>query len=177
MGFLRPPIPANADGQMQEFHIKAGFIYKFLFFTEWPADAFASDKAPIRIGIVGRNPFGTIFKKVENSLVDGRRLRVKVLGTDPPLETLKQCHLLFFSSSLENEIESRLQPLKKLPVLTVSDTRNFIHRGGMIHFVTEGDKVSFVINRTAAAQVGIAFRYRLLRLAAEVVENNHSDQD
>ena len=172
LGFLSLLLLSNAYGQPREAQIKAGFIYKFLFFTEWPAKAFVSDDTPIIVGIVGRNPFGDIFKKVEGNLVDGRKLLVKRFAKDVSAERLKQCHVLFISSSLKDNIGPLLQSLKNSPVLTVSEVNNFTHRGGMINFVTEGNKVAFVINRAAAERVGIGFRYRLLRLATQVVEKN-----
>src|SRR2546430_10467223 len=39
-----------------EYLIKAGFIYNFAKFVEWPSAAFAQPDSPIVIGILGTDP-------------------------------------------------------------------------------------------------------------------------
>ena len=41
-----------------EYELKASFLFRFTEFVEWPAGAFASREAPLRICIVGPDPFG-----------------------------------------------------------------------------------------------------------------------
>ena len=51
-----------ADQVAREYQLKAVFLYNFAQFTEWPADAFADEKSPIVIGIVGTDPFGATLE-------------------------------------------------------------------------------------------------------------------
>jgi hypothetical protein len=151
-------------------HIKAGFLYKFLFFAEWPEEAFNTDEAPIMIGILGKDPFGDIFQKIEGQDVEGRKLIIKRFNKDTSAEALRQCHLLFISPSLKAEIGKLLASLKGHPVITVSEVNKFTYLGGMINFVKKKNKVAFEVNRAAAERAGIKFRSRLLRVAARVIE-------
>jgi hypothetical protein len=42
---------AHAQREAQEHEVKAAFLYRFLSFIEWPAQAFRDAKAPIAIGV------------------------------------------------------------------------------------------------------------------------------
>ena len=75
--------PNSSDSS--EYLIKAGFIFNFAKFVEWPATAFAQPDSPIVIGILGTDPFGTIIDQiVQNKKIGARGFVVKRLkwGTD-----------------------------------------------------------------------------------------------
>jgi len=46
------------DSELPEYVVKAGFLFNFAKYVEWPADAFDKPDSPISIGIVGADPFG-----------------------------------------------------------------------------------------------------------------------
>ena len=154
-----------------EYQIKAGFIYKFLLFAEWPEAASGAPETTITIGILGDDPFGNAFRPIEGQTVDGKTLAIKRFEKGTPCEMLRRCRLLFISPSLKDDIEEILASLKDHPVLTVSEVRLFVDSGGMINLTTKKDRVRFEINKAAAEHVGIKFRSRLLRVASRVVED------
>jgi hypothetical protein len=41
----------------------AVFLFNFTQFTEWPRSAFASEEAPLVIGIIGADPFGKYLEE------------------------------------------------------------------------------------------------------------------
>src|SRR5438045_7114252 len=87
--------PNSSDSS--EYLIKAGFIYNFARLVEWPATAFAQPDSPIVIGIWGTDPFGPVIDQVlDGKRVNGRGFVVKRLKS---LNDLKDCHILFVSSS------------------------------------------------------------------------------
>jgi len=47
-----------------EYLIKAGFIYNFAKFVEWPSTSFPQSDAPIVIGILGTDPFGSVLDRI-----------------------------------------------------------------------------------------------------------------
>lgn len=157
--------------QDREYSLKAGFLYKFLLFAQWPEAAFSDPEAPIIIGIHGENPFGDLFDMVAGQSVNGRKLLIKHLEQTAAGPLLEQCHLLFITASMAGREEAVLAALHRRPVLTVSELTGFAEKGGMIHFRMNDDKVSFVINKTAADRVGIKLRAKLLRVAARVLED------
>jgi len=154
-----------------EYQIKAGFLYKFLLFAEWPEEAYPEPDDTIIIGIIGKDFFGNAFAPVEGEIIDGRKLIVRKFKEDVSTATLEKCHILFISSSLKKKISKILKSLNECPVMTVSEVKWLTQTGGMINFIIKGNRVGFEINMSAAERVGIKFRSKLLRIAHRIVVN------
>lgn len=159
---------ASAEPE-REYMIKAGFLYKFLMFAQWPDQVFERSQNTITIGILGENPFGDFFDVVEGNVVNGRKLAICHYSKDTGIDELKQCHLLYIGPSMEDCIKEILEALKDYPVLTVSGINGFGEAGGMIHFIMDRNNVTFAINNAAVTKAGIRIRSKLLRLAADVI--------
>ncbi len=159
-----------ADEPVKEFKLKAAFLYKFIFFADWPEKAFDESESTISIGILGEDHFGDVFKKIEGESINGRKLIIRKFGKDFRPENLRICQILFISRSLDDKVEFILSSLKDYPVLTVSETPTFIESGGIISFVTKEERVSFEIHKIATERVGIKIRAQLLRVAVRVIE-------
>src|SRR5467141_4576264 len=87
---------AGDASDSSEYLIKAGFIYNFAKFVEWPAAAFAQPDSPIVIGILGTDPFGNLIDRiVENKKIGARGFVVKRLKWNTDLKDLKECKILF----------------------------------------------------------------------------------
>ncbi len=155
----------------REYQIKAGFLYKFLLFAEWPEEAYSEPGNTIIIGIIGKDSFGNAFEPVEGKIIDGRKLIVKKFKEDVSTAALEKCHILFISSSLKNKMNKILKALDECPVITVSEVKGFTQTGGMINFLKKGNRVGFEINTSAAESAGIKFRSKLLRVAHQIVVN------
>ena len=142
--------------------MKAAFLYNFAKFVEWPGDPDAS----LILGILGDDPFGAaIDQLVAGKTVNGRALAVKRLkwGQD-----LRQCQILFISSSEQKRLPQIIASLRGASVLTVGETDAFLSSGGIIRFVLEGSKVRFEINAGAAEQAHLKLSSKLLALAKNV---------
>jgi len=149
-----------------EYLIKAGFIFNFAKFVEWPQTTFAQPDSPIVIGILGTDPFGAIIDQiVQDKKIGGRGFVVKRLkwGADP--KDLKECKILFVGASERIHIDELVQIVRGLPILTVGETPGFAERGGVIRLVLEDNKVRFEVNVDAAHQAGLTISSRLLTLA------------
>jgi len=149
-----------------EYLIKAGFIYNFAKLVEWPTISFAQPDSPIVIGILGEDPFGaTLDKIVADKKINGRGLAVKRLKWSRDLKDLKDCNILFVSTSEKEHIESVIDAMKGLPILTIGDAPGFAKRGGVMNFVLEDNKVRFEVNVEAAKHADLTISSRLLTLA------------
>jgi|TARA_B100002003_G_C13952523_1_gene461766 hypothetical protein len=155
----------------REYRIKAGFLYKFLLFAEWPEEAYSEPGNTIIIGIIGKDYFGNAFEPVEGEIIDGRKLIVKKFKENVSPVALEKCHILFISSSLKKKMSKILKSLSERPVITVSEVKGFAQTGGMINFLRKGNRVGFEINTSTAESAGIKFRSKLLRVAQRIVVN------
>ncbi len=149
-----------------EYLIKAGFIFNFAKFVEWPPTTFAQPDSPIVIGILGTDPFGTIIDHiVQDKKIGGRGFVVKRLKWGAEAKDLRECKILFVGASERAHIDELVQIVKFLPILTVGETPGFAEHGGVIRFVLEDNRVRFEVNVDAARQGGLTISSRLLTLA------------
>ncbi len=159
-----------APSLSNEYRLKAGFCYRFLLFSNWPESSFAEEPNTIIIGILGANKFGDAFDAVEGTPVNNRKLRIVHFEGTASIDSLKSCHLLFISSSLQKRQAELLKALKDHPILTVGETTDFIEQGGMINLILKKNNIVFEISRPLAKRVNITFSSKLLRLAARIIE-------
>lgn len=149
-----------------EYLIKAGFIYNFAKFVEWPSTAFSQPDSPIMIGVLGADPFGSVLDHlVEDKKIGPRGFVVKRYKWGKDLKDLKECKILFVSASEKAHIDEIVQAVKGLPILMVGETPGFAERGGIIRFTLEDNRVRFEINVDAAHQADLNISSRLLTLA------------
>ncbi|HSB75632.1 MAG TPA: YfiR family protein [Terriglobales bacterium] len=149
-----------------EYEVKAAFLYNFAKFVDWPAQAFPGPSAPLRICVLGDDPFGEKLSRiVQDKSISGRR--VVSTAVQAPAET-RWCHVLFISRSDSGTMKRELASLRDLPVLTVSESDDFLPLGGMINFVLEQDRVRFEINLGAAERHGLKLSSKLLAVARVV---------
>jgi hypothetical protein len=148
----------------REYAIKAAFLYQFLNYVEWPADAFAEDTGPFIIGVHGTNPFGSVLNQIaKDKKVAGRPIQVRNVSS---ASEATKCHILFMPKSLSKPIQdSVLQAARGSHVLTVGESDDFIDRGGAAQFVLEGNKVRFVFNKEVIAKNNLKVSSKLLALA------------
>ena len=156
---------ADAEVAVSEYDVKAAFLFNFTKFVEWPSAAFTDEHSPLRICILGEDPFGKTLRVLTEGEVAGRRLTLLHLDK---LNNLEACHVLYVSRSEVDRLPQVLAGLHNAPVLTVGDAKGFIDEGGMINFILEGSKVRFDVNQEAAERAGIKISSRLLALAKHV---------
>jgi len=163
---LFAPARAMGQGAFSEYQIKAAYLFNFLKFVEFPDDSFADPLAPIVIGVVGDDPFGSSLPQVVvGKTVQGRDLVIRLYH---PGENLRGAHILFISASERKRLPMILSDLRGSSVLTVADTPGFIDAGGMIQFLNENDRVRFAINLDAATRARLKLSSKLLSLAKVV---------
>jgi len=163
-----PLAQAQAE-EPTEHQIKAAFLYNFAKFVEWPPEAFAGAHAPIVLGIVGEDPFGSALDgMVAGKAVNGRALVVKRLTLGPEL---RFCHILFISSSEKKHLGRILELLKGSSVLTVGEMSRFVQSGGAVNFVLDENRVRFEVNVDAATRARLKVSAKLLALARSVIDD------
>lgn len=157
--FAAPAGPAIS----REYQIKAVFLFNFAQFVEWPPAALAEPGAPLVVGVLGEDPFGSYLDDtVRGETVAGRPLLVRRYRR---VEDVTACHILFIAASESGRCDTILAALRHRPILTVSDLAGFAGRGGMIELFTDKSKVRLRIDLTPARAASLAISSKLLRPA------------
>jgi hypothetical protein len=164
---LLPALVATAETALSEYEVKAAYLYNFVKFVSWPAEAFPDDGSPFVIGVVGGDPFeGKLERMVQGKLVNNRRLQIRQSSR---AEDLRGCHIVFVPHTENSRAGALLDALNGLSVLTVGDDESFAPRGGVIGFVREGERVSFEINLEAAERSRLTVSSKLLKVAVRLI--------
>ena len=146
----------------REHQVKAAYIYNFFSYVEWPDQAFNKEEETLSICIIGNDPFGEVFDRVEGRYAKRKRLVIRRVSS---VEDIQGCHILFVSTSEIKHLASILSSLKKRSILTVSDIEGFTAKGGIIEFFKKGNNIRFKINIRALDQAGLKISSKLLELA------------
>ena len=146
-----------------EYQVKAVFLFNLAQFVDWPPKAFPDPGAPLVIGVLGEDPFGSYLDET----LRGERVRNRplILQRYRRVSEIRSCHVLFISRSESDRLEQIFSALRSRSILTVGDSDDFISRGGMIRLVTEKNKIRIRINVDAVRAAGLTISSKLLRLA------------
>jgi hypothetical protein len=143
----------------EEYRVKAAFLFNFPKFVEWPSKDSTKPTDPIRICILGQNPFGSAL---HDAVIEGRTFVVREVSGDQPAAG---CQILFISSSERKRLQIILGEIKTDGVLTVGETETFASEGGIINFKIEDGRVRLQINVNAAEKAKLYISSKLLSLA------------
>lgn len=160
-------IPAAQGQTIDEYQVKAAFLYNFAKFVDWPVDAFKSPADPIVICLFGPNPFGNSLEEaVDRKVVAGRTFVVRRISDAPRAGS---CHILFVASSEQKHFKALSPELAIIGVLIVGESPGFAAETGIVNFKLEGGRVRIEINVHAAERANLRISSKLLSLA-EIVK-------
>jgi len=151
---------------LPEYVIKAGFIFNFAKYVEWPSSAFETAATPISVGIVGADPFGEEIDKALGSKMVKDRHFVVLRFRDK--RDLRPCHILFIPRSEKALLPEILKQVESWAVLTVGEDEAFAKTGGAVNILIEKEKPRLEVNPEAAEKARLTINSKLLKLATIV---------
>lgn len=152
------------DSKIDEYSIKAAFLYNFSSFVSWPDQAIRQNDE-FQLCVLGNDPFGEALDTLSGKPVHGLLLKVRRLGDR---ESSDACQLIYIGKSEGEHYATLLGQLQEKPVLTVSGIDKFTDHGGIIRFKIVNNRVRFDINVDAAERAGLKLSSKLLSLATIV---------
>jgi hypothetical protein len=165
--------PASAQsGEVSEYELKATILYNLSRFVEWPSSAYAGPQAPTVLCILGQNPFGNSLNTLgQKQDTNGRPVSIRQLENE---NGIRDCHVLYVSTSERKTVAQIFPRLKGSSVLTVGEMSRFAAQGGVIQFTLEDKQVHFEINLDAASRMALKISSRLLVLARIVTDHGRN---
>jgi hypothetical protein len=158
-------LPARAaDVQLVEQQIKAGLLYNFLKYTQWPVESTQPGGA-IRVCLYGGDPFDGRLQPMAGRTVNEHIIEVRSVRT---VKDIGDCALLFVNAEQKANWPELQKALSGKSVLTVSDFEGFALAGGMIEFTRISNRISVTINTEPIGSANLQVEGRLLRLASTV---------
>ena len=154
------------QGQLvDEYQLKAAYMYNFAKFVDWPADALGDRTRPFAICVLGQTPLSQALRDALSGKVwDQRPLEFRQISDS---NQAGKCQILFISLA-DKQTRLVLAEVKPLPVLTVGESEDFINQGGVVRFLLDGARVRLEFNLDAADSARLRVSAKLLGLAKTV---------
>lgn len=156
---------AASPPPLREYDVKAACLFNIAKFSDWPAQAFTHPAAPLIIGILGEDPFGSVLDRI----VKGRLIneRPVVIRRAAHFSELKNAHVVFISAALRGSATQICTALEETHVLCVGDSEE-TEPVAAINFSVVAGRTVFTVNLSHAHRAGVRISSKLLALAQVV---------
>jgi hypothetical protein len=154
---------ANNTPQISEHAAKAAMLLKFLGYVKFPERSFESPTSPLKIAVVGADPFGRGLDEAFKDKRFGAR-KIEIVRFKSVAE-LDRCHLLFVPEAEAARLDRILEFYGARPPLIVGESKDFAAAGASINFTINDKKIGFEINTDAAKRAELELSSQLLKLA------------
>ena len=164
--WLLLPLRGEIADEGREYRVKAGFLFNFAKYVEWPTNALPQTNSEIRIGVLADDPAAPILQEVlAGKVANGRPIKVVLLKS---VSALPDCHIFFLSRAERGRVDEVLARARGTTTVTVGEVDQFAHRGGIINFVRQNDAFRFEVNLSGAEQAGLKISAYLAGMATVV---------
>lgn len=144
-----------------EYRVKAAYLYNFIRFTEWPEAKRTGPHPPIVIGVIGYDGLGNrLDDLLAGTVVNNRPIRIRRIHST---KRTKGIDALYIARSEEDKIPHILRAVESSPILTISEARLFIERGGMIRLEPAGGRVTFSVSAAKLRDAGLTPSSQMLQ--------------
>ncbi len=157
---------ALANPAVRDYQIKAAIMYKISKFVTWPEPIGNGQVVHFGLCILGDDKFGSTLDELETRTTNNKPIRVFRFSQSSAVN--EQCHLVFIAESKAIFLDSILDYLAPMPILTISDIVGFVEKGGMLQIVTGDQGIQFFINLNRLNQSGLSVSAQLLELSTIV---------
>ena len=163
---LWPGLLQAQQARPLDYEVKATYLFNFGRFTTWPLTTVAAEGNLFSVCVLGHDPFGPALEAtLAGETITGKPIVARRIAKS---SDAVGCRILFVSGSEESQLPSVLQTAGGAGILTVSDLPQFAARGGMIQFVSQGNRIRFEVNLTAVEQANLTLSSELLKVATAV---------
>jgi hypothetical protein len=167
-----------SDAETVEYQLKAGFLFNFAKFVQWPATNSAGVEVAqtneFRIGVVDvSNAHSVLSSALNGKQVMHRRVVIERVETPT---AAARCNLLFVTRNPTKQAKEMLAHVAAKPVLTVGETPGFAIQGGCINLVPHEHRLRFEVNLDAAAKAGLKVSSQLSAMAIVVKAQKESER-
>lgn len=155
-------LPTRAEG-LDEYRLKAAFLYNFISFTEWPA----GQGNALNLCVYGPDPFGEPLDGLKGKQVGTHSLAIYRTNT---ANTLKDCQIIFITRTVMSNLPRVLEDTSGKPVLIVADSPGAARAGTALNMIVGQNGILFEANLSAVRKNHLVFSSQLLKLAKEIYE-------
>lgn len=153
--------PLQAAQHLNEYQLKAAFIFNLAKFVEWPAEAFSSPSGALVACVLGKGEVEEILQQAAGRKVGNRPFVIRHISD---AQEARGCHILFVNESVGRRWMS-LGRNQSTGILTVGESDDFISEGGAVNLRLEEENIRIQINLDAARRAKLELSSKLLGLS------------
>ncbi len=158
------PVAYGNEAVPVDARLKAGFLYNFFSFVQWPTPI----QDDVVLGIVSTPAEAEVIEAVvAGKEVKGSHQLYVISGTQ--FADVAQADLVFVAATDAKTILHLIDQAAQLPVLLVGEKAAFVEAGGHMAIVRHGNKLELLVNLAQAEKKGFKISSKLLRLASRIV--------
>lgn len=145
---------------------KIVYLERFCRYIEWPKNANHIVNNKFKIGIIGKNPFGTQITKFFNKRkIKNRSVEVEEIKD---IVDINNFDLVFVSNTVNNDIPNIVKIANGNPVLLIGDGLGFAKKGIHINYVLKDESLKFAINLSQIKKTKLLVDSNLLKIAVNI---------
>lgn len=148
-------ITAQKKIQIEEYELKAAFLYRFVDYVYWKD---YSKNQTFKIAVLEQSP---IVSSLLN-MTKNKKMEIKEYNN---LNDLSFCNILFVPYNCTIPIETILSKFSGKPVLIVTEQNGYGKKGAHMNFVMVQNKLKFEVNLKSINKSGIGISSFLLQHA------------
>lgn len=161
-------IGAQPTESTDEYRVKTAFLFNFAKFVDWPDSTFANSSAPLKVCILGNDPFGSSLDAIAAKTIKGRSLVIKRLRS---VDGIKDCQMLYVSPNQLTQTAEIVHTLQKAPILTICDVEDCAEAGIMLNMLMVENRVHLEMNLDAVEHTPLKVSSQLIKLTRIVKRN------
>ncbi len=168
LGFAAEPLGGPAVAAHSVDEVRAAYVVNCIRFSQWPQGAASPADTPFVIGVVDNPELeDALIRLTEGRLLHGRKASIRRMVSP---RDVSGCQLLYIEAAPRTgggvfSPVDWLRAARRAPVLTVSQDKDFLSRGGIINLYAEGKTLRVEIAPANAAAARIKIDSRLLAIA------------
>jgi len=149
--------------EAKEYEVKSLMLGHFFGYTTWPASSFESEIDPIRLLVVGKDPFGKLLEAKLGKLTIGKRSIVIERAAKVPERVV--AHAVFCGELSAEDRSLLLARTKGRPILLIGETPGFAEDGACVNLYFEDTHVRFEVNPDVVKRNGLSLSSEMLKVA------------
>ena len=168
LGLLLAPLGVRAadSAAVLEYKVKAGYLFNFARFIEWPATCLPAPDSPFVIGVLdGGEALPVVKTLLEGKKVDSHPVQVRTVTAD---QIGRDIHILLVTRAAGKSPEEIRAALGNAATLLVGETEQFAERGGTVGFTREEESIRLSLNLERATEAGLKVSSKLASVAKQV---------
>ena len=154
---------------LPDYQVITRFISIFGEHCKWPAQSSViAPGVPFIIGAFEENDVASyLIETIKTRTIAGKKAKILIITDDKEIE---QCNLLYITEVPGKRLQTILEIVDNLPILTVSDAPGYAEKGVMLEMFFIKNKMHYIVNLTAVRKNTLLLDSKILIYPDKIIQ-------